>query len=454
MKTLFPPLTSLLFALALAPGLTAQTSPKVDQPADTDIIVVDRVEIKGNDITRETIIRRELALLPGDTLTQEKIALSTEAISSTNLFSKVEITSEESTTGKSVVTVTVKEKRFPSPYPTVGIDASTGFYLGIGALYPNLFGQGLLIDAGGEMGFRFSTPRWRAFATLAMPMTYNRWHAENLGYDYTYFWRKDAQINRMEHNASYRQDIRPWRPLVLSLELGWLQTRAYGRDSLTPLPTFSPDTTDRSVYVKPSFVLDMRDNAAYPTKGFLVAGQYFYNPGLSENFMTQNACSLSVAGYIPLTPKMVIAGNVFTYQQLDSIPVYRTIYIGKDRFLRGWKDTTQVGPCLSIGSLEWRWRWLDFDVKNFPVLGRLSGWWAASVGLDVGAIHEPGLPPLYLADLDVSNKDGLLMGTNVGLGLGLGKWFTGKLEVAWGVGSGLNGRKLVITVPAYFGWRF
>jgi len=417
--------------------------------------VVGRIEIKGNEFTHEGIIRRELVFGPGDTLTPEAVEETRSAILSTGAFGSVDIKAVDPDAEKSDVVITVAERRYPLPYPIIGIDASTGFYLGAGALYPNLFGRALHVDVGGEIGFRFSTPRWKSYTYLGVPLTHSRWHGEKLGYTFTYFWRKDARIYRIEHRVSYEQTVRLVRPLTASFETGFLQTKAYGLESDTMQYTFASDTIDRSVYFKPTLELDLRDDASYPTRGVQVVASYFHNPGYTEGFQTQRACSLSVAGYLPLGKRTVLAGNVYTYQQIDSIPRYRTIYIGKDRFLRGWKDTTQVGACLSVGSVELRYRWLDFSLKNLPLAGSIDDcWWAASVSFDIAAIHEPGLPPLYLADVNEDPHDGLLAGAGIGLGLGLGKGFVGKLELVYGIGSGTDRCPLSLTVPAYFGWRF
>ncbi len=422
-------------------------------PLDFPCPIVQRIVIRGNDLTRESIIRRELTFAPGDTLSHEVIEETRAAIMSIGAFSRVDVVARDAGEGKTDAVINVEEIRFPLPYPTVGIDGSTGFYLGAGALYPNLFGHGIHIDAGGEVGFRFSTPRWKAHSCLYVPMTHNRWHGEKPAYDYSYLWRKDAEIYLREHRASYRQDVRACRFLTFSLEGGWLQSRAFGLESDTHQYTFAADTTDRSLFIQPTVRLDLRDNDYDTRKGLFMEGKFLYNPGLTDDFLTQRACSLSVAGYLPLNEHNWLAVNLYTYQQIDSIPTYRTIYVGEARKVRGWADTTQVGQCLTVLSLEWRNRFIDLEFADLPLLGEFKMWWGANVFADIGAIHEPGLPPLYLADLTGDRKDGLLPGVGFGIAAGTGK-LVGKLEVAWGVGSGLNGSNFVLTFPAYFGWRF
>lgn len=409
--------------------------------------VIAQVLIKGNQITRDNVIRRELAVAPGDTLHPEALQASSRALEKTGLFKDVEVYEIGGTDGQAVVHVEVSEKRIPFPYPIIGIDQSSGWYAGLGVAYPNLLGRGLHFDLGGEIGFKArTTPRWRGYGSLFMPMTPGRWHGEKLAYEYTHLWRKDAQIFRLEHRASYRQDFRVHGPLYFSLDAGFIHDRCVTNDSsLTLQPTFSPAGVDQSLYVRPILTLDMRDDSVNTTRGVYAVAFFNYNPGLSEGFINQKACSLSVAGYVPIG-KTVLAGNIFTYQQLDSIPVYRTIYVGKDRFVRGWKDTTQVGSCLTVASVELRRRL--FDVHIIP--DKLSIWFGASVNFDVGAIHEPGLPPLEFASSADNFRHGLLTCTGIGIAAGTGN-LVGKLELVYGIGSDAP---FPFTIPAYFGWRF
>lgn len=410
---------------------------------------VDRIEVSGNEITRENVIRREVTFAPGDDITDEDIELTRIAIRKTGLFSNVDVHQVTVMGGPSVARIMVTEKRIPFPYPTIGIDQSSGWYAGLGVAYPNLLGRGLHFDVLGEIGFKVrTTPRWRAFASVFLPMSTSQWHGEKLVYDFTHLWRKDALIFKQEHHLYYRQDFRVYGPLYFSLQGGFIQTRGITNDtSMVAQPTFSVEGTDQSWYVRPTITLDMRDDSTNTRSGIYAVAFFGYNPGLSADFVTQRTCSLSVAGYLPLGEKTVLAGNVFTYQNLDSIPVYRTVYVGKDRFVRGWKDTTQVGSCLSVASIELRSRFFDVEI---PILGGIPLWFGGSVNFDIGSIHEPGLPDFFFASADNNYDEGLLAATGFGIAAGTGN-LVGKLELVYGIGSPAS---FPFSIPAYFGWRF
>lgn len=413
--------------------------------------VVKNIIIKGNNRTREAVIRREIPFVPGDGLTPENMLQAQKAVMSIGAFARVELELSDPDAAETNVVVTVTEFTFPLPYPTIGIDASSGWYLGGGVLYPNLLGRGLRIDAGGDIGFKCkTTPRYTLYTNLEFPVTYNKCHGEKMGYRYFEVWRKDTSITRRENRVFYKQSVRPWRPLILAAEVGWLRIRAFSPDSIRPLPTFCPDTVDMSVYLQPGFMLDFRDDQLFPTEGALVAGSFFFNPGLKEDYRTQYACSLSVAGYYPVG-KTVIAANLWTFQQLDTIPVYNTVYLGHARIVRGWADTSQVDQCVTVASVELRRYLWSTDL---PILGEFKV--GGNLFFDIGAAHEPGLPPLYLADTKVDTRDGLLSGAGFGLTLeAIG--FVVKGEIAWGIGAeegALGFLPLPIRFPVYFGWRF
>ncbi|MBN2378526.1 BamA/TamA family outer membrane protein [candidate division WOR-3 bacterium] len=453
---------NIFLALILLTQIPTQPGPDVVYPPGSDPFEgvvgplvfaspkVTKIIIHGNKNTRENVIRRELTFIPGDFLAPEAIIKSEKALMSTGIFAKVEIEALEPEGSESDVSVEVTEFSFPLPYPTIGVDASSGWYIGGGVLYPNLLGKGLQIDAGGDIGFKVrTTPRYNLYANLHLPVTYNRWHGEKLGYRYFEVWRKDASITRRENRVFYKQSVRPWRPLTLFLESGWLRIKSFAPDSVC-VPTFCADSIDQSLYFQPGFMLDFRDDALFPTKGVLVVGSFTYNPGLKEDYRIQRACSLSVAGYYPVG-KTVIAGNIWTYQQLDSIPVYNTVYLGDARRVRGWADTSQVNQCITVASLELRRYFWSIDL---PIIGEFKV--GGNLFFDIGAAHDPGLPPLYLAKISEDTRDGLLTGTGFGLTLeALG--FVVKGEIAWGIGAkegALAFLPIPIRYPVYFGWRF
>jgi outer membrane protein insertion porin family len=74
------------------------------------IYYAEEIKIKGNRITKDKVIRREIQLEPGDKITQEKIKKSFNNLKDTNYFENIQIYPEIVEEGKANIVVDVKER--------------------------------------------------------------------------------------------------------------------------------------------------------------------------------------------------------------------------------------------------------------------------------------------------------------------------------------------------------
>jgi outer membrane protein insertion porin family len=75
-----------------------------------EIYYAEEIKIKGNRITKDKVIRREIQLEPGDKITQEKIKKSFNNLRDTNYFENIQIYPEIVEEGKANIIVDVKER--------------------------------------------------------------------------------------------------------------------------------------------------------------------------------------------------------------------------------------------------------------------------------------------------------------------------------------------------------
>ena len=111
------------------------------QSADDSLFVIKDIQIAGNDVTKEYVIRREMKLHTGDTLRLEVMKRDRDRIYNLGLFNKVDIdyTVEG---GQATVFVVVTERWYLLPYPVLGLkyhDISKLYY-GISVLDNNFRG--------------------------------------------------------------------------------------------------------------------------------------------------------------------------------------------------------------------------------------------------------------------------------------------------------------------------
>lgn len=130
--------------------------------------LVERVEIRGNDRTRDALIRRAVRVRPGRVLDEREVQRSRTRVLALGLFKRVDMRLERgSARGRVVLVVDVEER------PTLmvsdlflGFTDVSPFYGGFGLSDANLFGSGLLASGAFVVG---SDGRWAGRASLHDP---------------------------------------------------------------------------------------------------------------------------------------------------------------------------------------------------------------------------------------------------------------------------------------------
>lgn len=97
------------------------------------------IEFEGNDITREAVLLREMALAVGDPAEPEAIERSRQAIMNLGLFRKVRVTPELRPAGV-VLHVLLDEKRYFLPVPRLDASADRDYSFGAQLNWSNVWG--------------------------------------------------------------------------------------------------------------------------------------------------------------------------------------------------------------------------------------------------------------------------------------------------------------------------
>lgn len=109
------------------------------------------IEFSGNDVTRERVMLREMALAPGDPADPEAIARSRQGINDLGLFREVEITPRpvdpDDPDAGVALEVLVREKRFLLPVPRIDASSDRDRSLGLQLRWNNAFGENHTLNA-------------------------------------------------------------------------------------------------------------------------------------------------------------------------------------------------------------------------------------------------------------------------------------------------------------------
>lgn len=336
-----------------------QSTGKIDINIDIDpkdVVYVGKVEVRGNQKTREIIIRREIRLYPGEKFDGEKIKRSKERIYNLGFFENVSFDTEPTEVPNvQNLIVNVKETKtgefsFGGGYSSV--DMLVGFVevtqRNFDILnFPTFTGGGQNLAIKAELGmvrnnFNIS---WTDPWILGFPYLF--------GFDiYRASHNQNGDLGWMYDEARTGGDLRLGKALTDRL-YGLATYRLEDVDITNIVSNASQAVKDEEGNNWISSLLfeltyDARDNVYNPGKGFLINGTIEDAGGIffgDKNFIKGTG---TVALYHTFYEKFVVelkgrAGMVGPYGDSAKVPVYERFYAGGQNTIRGYRER-RVGP--------------------------------------------------------------------------------------------------------------
>ncbi|MGH7979157.1 MAG: BamA/OMP85 family outer membrane protein [Limisphaerales bacterium] len=408
---------------------------------------VEKIDIRGNIRTKDKVIRRELAISPGDVFDMVRVQLSQARLENMGYFSSVDLRPEPTEppiAGREDLAVNVQEK--PTGNFTMGagyssIEALIGFadisQANFDLFNPPYFTGGgeqarLHIQLGyedQEYDLSFVEP-WFLNRKLSLGVDLYRWvwdfESVNNVFDET---RTGARISLT--SALFNSDF--WRGTIfynpedvgISLNSGWNNWRNNPDPLLQPIPPNVPGAILQQVgdhffnRFGGSIIYDKRSNPA----GYSRWGRTFeLDPTFSVGDQTFYKLEAKTAWFFPgLFPGHIIEvdGQIGTARGVSGgdVPFYDRYFLGGEWDLRGFKyrniGPREVNPAYAP------------NVFNEPIGG--DSYYAGTIEYSLPIIEKEG-------------SFGLRFALFYDLGsVGAGPWtFSGNFDDDWGVGLRLN----------------
>lgn len=387
-----------------------------------NLVYIDRITIRGNDRTRDNVIRRELRIAEGGVFDSKAIRDSTQALQRLSYFEEVNIIPEPSLDPDRMnVIVEVKEKSTGNFSIGAGVSSADGLIV-MGQISENNFlGRGDTLSFSANIGG--SSSRY------------------NLGYtnphlnDSALSWGIDLFSTEREYDDYTKESqgggIRIGYPIFGKWKL-------YGNYSFTDtdltdvLPTASyiiQESVDLHITsaMKFSLVRDTRNNLYGASEGSrnVISVKYAGGPfGGDAQFTKVEGSS---GWYFPMPFKTVFhqefsAGQVFENEQ-DKLPVYERFYLGGLNSVRGFEyadiSPTQNNAAGGTDKIGGDKMWYTNTEVIFPLM--------ETQGLRGVMFFDAG--QVLNDDEDWGDTDSIK--TAVGLGI---RWLSpmGPLRVVWG----------------------
>jgi len=413
-------------------------------------VYVRRINISGNTVTRDEVIRREFRQLEGAYFSPQKIQRSRVRLQRLGFFEdiKVETPAVAGSPDQVDVNVAVTERPTGSLLFGVGYSDADGILLQASIQQRNLFGTGR------ELQLSVDTSAVTDVIQLRYDNPY--WTIDGVGRGFTVFRRTtDAQeagtaeylVDTLGGSINFRIPVTEINSVAFGV--------GYERVDLETTTESPPEITDfieqypsNNLYqFTGGFSYDTRDSILYPTRGVL--HRITWETALPGSDLEYYKASYGATLYLPISRVIVLRafgelGYGAGYGNTDELPFFKNYYAGGAQTVRGYRPRS-LGPRDSgptpeplggdrriLGNLE----------LLFPVPGSTSQDKRFSIFLDAGQVYGPG------ESLDLNE---------VRLGGGVAfNWFSplGPLSVSYGIAlnkkEGDETERFQITLGRFF----
>ncbi len=320
---------------------------------------IERIEIQGNEKTRDRVIRRELLIVEGDKYSQSELENSKARITALGYFESVSMSEADGKESDGlVITFDVKERATGTFQVGAGFSSIEQFILTAQVDQQNLFGHGQSLSLQAQVsGIRqliqvqfvepyFMSTMWslsldatrtsNAYQTFTQKST-----GGGLAFGHPLFNRNLRLALR------YGADIVEIAPTTGS----FLNVDAPGRNIQSQTVLANQQLGGFTSSLRLSLTWDSRDNRLFPTKGIYTsvsteaADPYI---GSERTFSRQRYFGRF---YYPLFGGMVLRlnteGGLITSRKARGVPQYERFYLGGILSLRGF-DLQSVGPQVGV----------------------------------------------------------------------------------------------------------
>ncbi|HEY2514433.1 MAG TPA: outer membrane protein assembly factor BamA [Polyangiaceae bacterium] len=350
------------------------------------MVYVERIEVKGNTKTRDRVLRREMVLQEGQKFSESKLELSKRRITALGYFERVDVSTEQgSAPDKLIINFEIAERPTGTFQVGAGFSSVENFIATAQVQQANLFGNGQ------SLALQAQISGLRRLVTLRFFEPYflgSDWNFSTELFDTVYVF-PDFSRRSTGGSVTYGYAlIQPWLRLALTataeqdkVDTAQVSTffgTAPGYISIFQrLPLANLFNDGRTISLKPSLVLDTRDNRLFPSSGVFLqastelATQYL---GSEIEFLRHR---LTGRFYYPLgggngSPgtgfvlKLNTEFGLITSPSAQGVPIFTRFFLGGILDVRGYQLRT-IGPRLPLNQS------LDVNAPPIPNGANIGG---------------------------------------------------------------------------------
>ncbi len=322
-----------------------------------DKLNIDSIEIRGNNITKDYIILRELTIKKGDVVTGQTIDFNSERVFSLGLFNRVrlffKITDEPI---KNILVIRVDESWYIYPIPFVRLrdkdikKSSYGLYI----QYKNFRGRNEEIKTKIELGYdptyyiEYYNPiiiesldiSFLTSFTLLKTLNKSEKAEELFGKEFSYSYKKiDFAIGKRLNN---------FNSIFFNMGFSYIDLAEQGNNKILP----GNDNANRVFSAGLGYVFDSRDLVQYPQSG-IYSSSVITHSGFGLDNLKYNIANIDLRQYQKVVSGLILKWRSnFRHTFGATIPYYDLSYFGFDTYVRGHKNNKREGNNYWLNSIE------------------------------------------------------------------------------------------------------
>ncbi|HVO32257.1 MAG TPA: outer membrane protein assembly factor BamA, partial [bacterium] len=311
-------------------------------------VYIERINVRGNSITRDKVVRRELLINEGDLFNGTRLKQSKENLTRLGYFEDVTFsTPRGSKDDQMVLNIDVKEKPTGIFSVGAGFSSAENFVFTAQIQKNNFLGYGYSISAAANV----SSLQQRFDLQFLDPFFFDTdWTAGVDLYNRQLVYRSYTRVDR-GGDLSFGHYLDPRREAHVSATYRLADTKV--QDVATALrPIFGRPGLTSSVVGTVSW--DKRDNRLFPTKGFLASASAEYAGGplagdLDFVRFTYNARGfypVGIEAFQPVVRANATFGQIFTTNGTP-IPIFEKFTAGGINSVRGYV-LNSLGPSIRV----------------------------------------------------------------------------------------------------------
>ncbi|MEI7812648.1 MAG: BamA/TamA family outer membrane protein [Ignavibacteria bacterium] len=376
------------------------------------ITSIDTIIIKGNELTENDIILRELTFKAGDIITVEQLKYNRERIYSLSLFTSVKLRLE-TINNRNTIFIDVKESWYIWPIPffeIMGNSLNMATY-GLNAQYNNFRGRNETLRARAGFGYdpnfklSYFCPYLFAEQKISFSTELSYLRAENISRRDLELYGEKFSNKVISGNISFVKRFNLFNSAGLLTGYDYIETPRH----ISGISA-SEGRIDRVPNVQLSYSLDTRDLRQFPDSGLSAGISYLYK-GFGINKINYSILSADYRQYIKLIGELSAKWRFASRLSFGNVPFYDHSFLGFSEKVRGHSNEIKEGNYSYIAS---------FEIK-YPLL---SEW---DLSIDIPPLPQKltscriGIYPYFFTDAGcVQLKNEALISKNFYSGYGIG----------------------------------